>query len=72
MVKYNKRREMDNTQSNPTEPQISEFKLRQLAGLCQLCGLARKYGDSTECEECFKAADTRAMEKRWRKWGIAA
>lgn len=63
---------METILTKSDDSQISEFKLRTLAGLCQYCGMARKYQDTALCEQCFKEEDIASMERRWRKWGIAA
>ena len=48
---------METILTKSDDSQISEFKLRTLAGLCQYCGMARKYQDTALCEQCFKEED---------------
>lgn len=54
------------------ELEISEFELRQLAGLCQHCGMAVTFGGSSLCEQCYKVRDIVLMKQDWANWGIAA
>jgi len=52
--------------------QISEQQFRQLAGLCESCGLSRYVDAANLCANCNQRQQIGAMERQWREWGIAA
>jgi|APCry1669189883_1035261.scaffolds.fasta_scaffold235467_1 hypothetical protein len=52
--------------------QITEAEFRRLARLCFECGLSHITTKENLCLECKQQKENAKMERRWRRWGIAA